>query len=74
MFDTIAYFKNKSTLLLGFDSIFRFSQKTGFSESKYLKIVHKNMEVSNAFLENKASITLTSSLGIEEYESYKTLL
>lgn len=32
MFDTIAYFKNKSTLLLGFDSIFRFSQKTGFSE------------------------------------------
>ena len=49
-------------------------KKTGFSESKYLKIVHKNMEVSNAFLENKASITLTSSLGTEEYKSYTNLL
>lgn len=49
-------------------------KKTGFSESKYLKIIHKNMEVSNAFLEDRASITLTSSLGTEEYKSYKTLL
>jgi hypothetical protein len=49
-------------------------KKTGFSESKYLKIIHKNMEVSNAFLEDRASITLTSSLGTEEYKSYKSLL
>lgn len=49
-------------------------KKTGLPESKYLKVVHNNMPISNSFLENKASVTLTSSLGSEQYESYKNIL
>lgn len=49
-------------------------KKTGFTESKYLKVVHNNMPISNSFLQNEAYLTLTSSLGTEEYKSYKTIL